>query len=203
MNVKLFMAIGFIIFIMDFFPVATRADIVTPYSTGLVKTTSLSSWESAWNIYNSTATPVSQIEQFIIPIGTTPNLLAPGADAFYPFGSPTWKATIVNPAYLMLAGPQIYHTDQLIWEEHYTGAYSTQQFYVDSFAYQSPNTLVDSSRWEWTGTSWVVDASVTLNPTDPIYDRASSSVPEPSILMLLVSGMACLGVWGRKKFKRL
>lgn len=153
------------------------------------------SQQGNWFLYLGTS-----VEQFIINNGgTSVSWQSPGADTF---SDSTWNANVINPYYLLMTGAEsTIFPDKRTWIEYFSGTPSTQNFYVDSFVYDSSSTLLEDLRFQWNGSNWAL-TFITLDPSSSIYDRTPSGVPEPSSLLLLGAGLAGLWVAGRKKVER-
>ncbi len=143
------------------------------------------SWTSGWNIGGAS---FNKVEIFIV--GGDTDLESPGMDSFSVAG---WSASLINPDYSLATGPS---TGFLTVYALYT-ADLTVPFKMDIVIYTDAGNI-GICNWGWTGSQWVGESGGNQDPG--AYNR--SSVPEPSALLLLGSGLIGLVGYGKRKIKK-
>lgn len=142
------------------------------------------SWTQTWLLL----TTVDKLEAFIVSGNT--DFEIPGMTNFSAAG---WSATRINPDYSLATGPS---ASNFTFDETFTASVS-EPIVVD-FLFWLAGSFNIGIRQSWDGTSWIFVKDIT-NPSG--YDRASrASVPEPSTLLLLGSGLVGLGYFSKKRF---
>ena len=110
------------------------------------------------------------------------------------FDNASWNGNLLSPDYIVATGD----LDNLLYFNIYFEGSTSNPLTFDFLAWEG-DVLKEWATASWTGSGWDIVAHDTRTYDPATHNRA---VPEPSTLMLLGAGLAGIGIFRRKMFRR-